>query len=147
MKSRKGISPVIATIIIVAVAIAIAIAVAYWVVGIAGIFTRFEKLEISAAWVTASGSNNVIHLKFNNTGSAPATITDVFINGVPYNQFSGGSVTLGGDLANLPLTLDPGEGGTGTLTASNTVFKSGVTYEITLHTASGKDYPKAVAVP
>jgi len=44
--NRRGISPVIATIIIVAVAIAIAIAVAFWVVGIAGLFTRFEKLEL-----------------------------------------------------------------------------------------------------
>ena len=35
----KGISPVIATVIIVAVAIAIAIAVAFWLTGIVGIFT------------------------------------------------------------------------------------------------------------
>ncbi|MEM2927278.1 MAG: archaellin/type IV pilin N-terminal domain-containing protein, partial [Candidatus Bathyarchaeia archaeon] len=50
LKSRKAVSPVIATIIIVAIAISIAIAVAYWMVGITGAFTRFEKLEIVSAY-------------------------------------------------------------------------------------------------
>ncbi|RLG80884.1 MAG: DUF4352 domain-containing protein, partial [Thermoprotei archaeon] len=40
----KAISPVIATVIIVAVAITIAIAVAFWMTGIVGAMTRFEKL-------------------------------------------------------------------------------------------------------
>ena len=48
--NRKGISPVIATVIIVAVAIAIAIAVAFWMTGIVGIFTgQVEQLQIVAA--------------------------------------------------------------------------------------------------
>ena len=39
----KAISPVIATVIIVSVAIAIAVAVAFWMTGLAGAFTKFEK--------------------------------------------------------------------------------------------------------
>jgi flagellin-like protein len=42
----RAVSPVIATIIIVAVAIVMSIAVAYWVLGLAGTFTRYEKIEI-----------------------------------------------------------------------------------------------------
>ena len=42
----KTISPVIATVIIVSVAIAIAVAVAFWMTGITGLFSRYEKLEI-----------------------------------------------------------------------------------------------------
>ncbi|MGQ9461354.1 MAG: archaellin/type IV pilin N-terminal domain-containing protein, partial [Candidatus Bathyarchaeaceae archaeon] len=42
---RRGISPVIATVIIVAVTIAVSIAVAYWMGGLASFFTRFEKIE------------------------------------------------------------------------------------------------------
>jgi len=57
--NKRGISPVIATIIIVAVAIAIAIAVAFWVVGIAGLFTRYEKLEISYIYAQKSGNQLV----------------------------------------------------------------------------------------
>jgi len=140
MRRNAGISPVIATIIIVAVAIAIAIAVAYWVVGIAGIFTRFEKLEISAAWYDSS-TGHVI-MKVRNTGSADATITDVFVNGIP-----GATTNL-----TLPTTVASGQSigievqnPPSSVTGGN--WQSGVTYEITLHTASGKDYPKAVAIP
>jgi len=138
MRRNTGISPVIATIIIVAVAIAIAIAVAYWVVGIAGIFTRFEKLEISAAWYDGDS----VLLRVRNTGSADATITDIFVNGIPgashnlslpYTVVTGGSVTI--DVTGPPTSVTGGN------------WQSGVTYEISLHTASGKDYPKAVAIP
>jgi len=83
--NRRGISPVIATIIIVAVAIAIAIAVAFWVVGIAGLFTRFEKLEISYIYAEPNedGTGWKITLMVRNTGSATATIDQVFLNGIP----------------------------------------------------------------
>jgi len=50
--NRKGISPVIATVIIVAVTITVAIAISFWMGGIAGLYTRFEKLEITYATVT-----------------------------------------------------------------------------------------------
>jgi flagellin-like protein len=49
---RRGISPVIATVIIVAVTIAVSIAVAYWMGGLASFFTRFEKIEIGSAYAT-----------------------------------------------------------------------------------------------
>ncbi|MGC9096928.1 MAG: archaellin/type IV pilin N-terminal domain-containing protein, partial [Infirmifilum sp.] len=52
MTTRKGISPVIATVIIVAVTIAVAIAVAFWMTGIIGLFTgSVEKLEIVSLYV------------------------------------------------------------------------------------------------
>jgi len=140
--NRRGISPVIATIIIVAVAIAIAIAVAFWVVGIAGLFTRFEKLEISYIYAEKIGTDQwTITLMVRNTGSATATIDQVFLNGVPY--------TTGGATA-LTTSLTPG----GTMEETFTVqpvgnFKpaSGMTVEVKLHTASGQEYYKAVVLP
>ncbi|MEB3779426.1 MAG: DUF4352 domain-containing protein, partial [Desulfurococcales archaeon] len=45
-KTRQGISPVIATVIIVAVAIAIAIAVAGWIMGLWGGFGKTESLKV-----------------------------------------------------------------------------------------------------
>ena len=48
--NKKGISPVIATVIIVSVAIAIAVAVAFWMTGITGLFTRYEKVEVTNAY-------------------------------------------------------------------------------------------------
>ncbi|MEM2332039.1 MAG: archaellin/type IV pilin N-terminal domain-containing protein, partial [Nitrososphaerota archaeon] len=70
-RSKSGISPVVATVILVAVAIVIAIAVAFWASGLVGIFTRFEKLEIVSAIMTASDTFQVI---IRNTGSADTAI-------------------------------------------------------------------------
>jgi hypothetical protein len=50
VRGKAGISPVVATVILVAVAIVIAIAVAFWASGLVGVFTRFEKIEIQAAY-------------------------------------------------------------------------------------------------
>ncbi|MEM2267847.1 MAG: archaellin/type IV pilin N-terminal domain-containing protein, partial [Nitrososphaerota archaeon] len=79
VRSRSGISPVVATVILVAVAIVIAIAVAFWASGLVGIFTRFEKLEITSAYYDG---NNVV-LLVSNTGSADTSIDEIYINGRP----------------------------------------------------------------
>jgi flagellin-like protein len=138
LKNRRGISPVIATIIIVAVAIAIAIAVAFWVVGIAGLFTRFEKLEIS--YIYCSGKTNdgkpIITISVRNTGSATATIDEVFINGKPDIEAR----------TALTTSLKPGESLSKIFTCAST-YASGTTLEVKLHTASGQEYYKAVVVP
>jgi len=131
-RSSSGISPVVATVILVAIAIVIAIAVAFWASGLVGIFTRFEKIEITAAYVDNSG--NVV-LQFKNTGSAQAVIDMVLINGRPY------------DISDITLTV--GQSGSLTLNPSTvTLIKTGgVTNEIALHSTSGKVYPVAVLVP
>jgi flagellin-like protein len=99
-RSRKAVSPVIATIIIVAIAISIAIAVAYWMVGITGAFTRFEKLELVSGYATfdESSQNYTVYLKVKNTGTTDATINMVFINGKPSSD-AGIEVDPSGDIA------------------------------------------------
>ena len=157
--NMRAISPVIATVIIVSVAIAIAVAVAFWMTGITGIFTRYEKLEVISAYATKTGANQwsvVIIVK--NTGSTDATIDNIFINGIPYGTlYSDGavdsSVTVDSE------TVQPGTEaislGTGvqktitfTLRKGNTyTFTSGQVVEIKLHTAAGNEYPKSVQLP
>jgi len=78
VRSRKGISPVIATVILVAVAITVSISVAYWMGGISSLYTRLEKIEIHS--ITAEkgvAGNYTITLTAKNTGSADATIDSV----------------------------------------------------------------------
>ena len=136
--NRRGISPVIATIIIVAVAIAIAIAVAFWVVGIAGLFTRFEKLEISYIYCSERDATGkpIITIAVKNTGSATATIDEVFINGLPDSNARDA----------LSTSLAPGSAITKTFTCASS-YASGTTLEVKLHTAAGQEYYKAVVVP
>ena len=98
--SRRGVSPVIATVILVATAITIAVAVAYWMGGITSQYTRFEKVEIisvycesdtRAYWGDADENGEedgddavscwVITLNLRNTGTTEATLIGAFING------------------------------------------------------------------
>jgi len=127
-RSSSGISPVVATVILVAIAIVIAIAVAFWASGLVGIFTRFEKIEIQAAYVEGDD----VVLKFKNTGSSPAVIDMVFVNGKPAFETT--------------ISLSIGQSGILTV-SSQYVSHGGVTNEIALHTTSGKLYPVAVLVP
>ena len=153
MPRRKGISPVIATVIIVAVTIAVAIAVAFWMTGIVGLFTGFEQLQITAIYDDTDG----IHLTVKNTGTGTATITDIFINGYPSGQCgatwtvesSSGSSSSGSSSETSQITLKPGDEVTIQITVSGDdkfTVKPGVSLEIKLHTASGKDYPKLIVL-
>jgi flagellin-like protein len=162
LKDRKGISPVIATVIIVAVTIAVAIAVAFWMGGLTSIFTRFEKLEITSAYADFDTDGNfIITLNFKNTGSAAASISDILINGKPANSYVGictsAKVTISGitiegfEKAPLPAPVSVPIGSEGkvevTGVKNQSPFISGVTVEVTIHTAAGKDYPKVVVLP
>ena len=104
---RRGISPVIATVIIVAVAIAISIAVAGWLFGLWGSYGATEQLQVMPD-TTLSGSTLTLHVK--NTGSKSVVITKVEVVGLgeatPTNS-STLSVSLSqGTDAVLPLTLN-----------------------------------------
>jgi hypothetical protein len=115
--------------------------------GIVGLFTGFEQLQITSIYDDTSG----IHLVVKNTGTSTASITDVFVNNYPISQVNGqlkcDSTTLS---STTSITLKPGEEKTCTLTftADPGQFKvqPGVSLEIKLHTAGGKDYPKLIVL-
>jgi flagellin-like protein len=131
-REKSGISPVVATVILVAVAIVIAIAVAFWASGLVGVFTRFEKIEIQAAYW--DGSDVVLIAR--NTGSSIAVVDMILANGAPCLTTS---VTLSiGDSTDFRISNCP---------LGGSIITGGVTNEIALHTTSGKTYPVAVLIP
>ena len=150
-KSR-GVSPVIATVILVAVAITVAVAVSYWMSGIAGQYTSFEKIEISQVTCQDDGYGNwelIIDLK--NSGTATATITSIFVNdaSATTDQIAPTSnvTTLNTNLATLtPWQLESGEQLPLTLWVGRDYgeLSSGTTINIKIHSAAGMDYPKLV---
>ena len=104
LKSRRGVSPVIATVILVATAITIAVAVAYWMGGITSQYTRFEKVEIISVYCESThGIQSVwagqdvyyweITLNLRNTGTTEATLIGAFINGKAISDYQ--NVTIG----------------------------------------------------
>jgi flagellin-like protein len=147
-RSRSGISPVVATVILVAIAIVIAIAVAFWATGLVGIFTRYEKLEITSIYYDP---NTGVVLTVRNTGSAATTIDDIYVNGRPCQvpqDTCGIQTDQGGD---LPQRLDVGQAVQITVNHppggnNPNNWVAGVTYEVMVHTASGKQYPAAVLI-
>jgi flagellin-like protein len=146
---RKGISPVIATVIIVAVTIAVAIAVAFWMTGIVGLFTAAEKLEIVALFAQqqANGTGWTVSITIRNTGTTPTSIDEIFINGVPSAQCGGAQ------FPQLPIRLNPGDQQQIQINLANngqcgpTTFTAGGSIEVKLHSSGGKEYPKLTVLP
>ncbi len=155
----KAISPVIATVIIVAVAIAISIAVALWITGLTSSFTGVEKLEVVNAYAEKQTDGSwLVHIKIKNTGTKPATVDGVFING------KAGDITkvnydIGGTTGTGQFTLNPGESAKVTFyllpdnyagnnqSPTTDTFSSGQTVSIVIHTASGGQYPATITLP
>ncbi len=166
MKSRKAISPVIATVILVAVAITIAVAVSYWMSGISGQYTKFEKVEITSAICTLDSTQDEweIVLSLKNTGTSTATLTSVYINDVPVDTYGVATAGEGEATTNLPTAgLPIASGATGSVTlyidstgdageaapvVAGTDYwqsvSSGTTVNIKLHSAGGMDYFKLI---
>lgn len=77
-----------------------------------------------------------------NTGSSDVLIDNILLNGKPYTQIGGVYVTW------LPLYLPVGTEGTITIAiAKGGSFVPGVTVEVQLHSASGREYPKTIILP
>jgi len=157
-RSRAGISPVIATVILVAVAIVIAIAVAFWATGLVGIFTKYEKFEVTNIYAAPTGAANEynVYITAKNTGTSSATIDNIYINGQPMSSppsgfnvtaiDAAGSCTVSSEqVNNLQVTCDPGE--VAELTLTIRAPSPGLTIEVTLHSAAGKTYPASVLLP
>ena len=157
IRSRRAVSPVIATVILVAVAITVAVAVAYWMGGIAGQYTKFEKVEIQSAVCTKAfdGADYAwnVTMKLKNSGTATATLVGVFINDVEVDGYAVTATTSympptgetstnmtqsetieSGDLRIINVYIDDGY----------KTLSSGTTVNIKLHSAGGMDYIKLV---
>ncbi len=74
---KKGISPVIATVILVAVALVLAVALAGWVMGIWGGLGATEALQIYNTSITRVGTDAYVNVTIYNKGTSPANITTV----------------------------------------------------------------------
>jgi len=166
LKDRRGISPVITTVIIVAVGITIAIAVALWMTGLVGAFMGYEKVEIRSRFANPQTAGGwTITIRYKNTGSTPAKIDNVFLNNVPFTEWDSSATTIdwsagGGSSGTLnpddSTTFAPANVGedvtlTITLPADATyggqTLTSGVTVEIKLHSTGGKEYFTSIVLP
>ena len=167
---KRALSPVIATVILISVTIVVAVSVAYWMGSIAAGYTTFEQIELPTVYAKDLSNDTPfdgwnVTIKLKNTGSADATIDDIFINDMPLSDYTSGTIQLyvdtcnaGGNQTNSlsSLSIDINKGQTKTLyiyikddTNNHGVdgCTSGTTVNIKIHTASGRDYPTHVKLP
>jgi flagellin-like protein len=151
-RSRRAVSPVIATVILVAIAITVSVAVAYWMGGIAGSFTQFEKVEIQSGvckWDETNSEWNVT-IKMKNTGTATATLIGVFINELEVDTYNATSVTADTTATSMTTSETIESGATRTIMVfvggTWESVTSGTTVNIKIHSAGGMDYVKLITL-
>ncbi len=148
LSKRKGVSPVIATVILVAVAITVSVAVAYWMGGIAGQYTKFEKVEIQSAQVTWDGSSWKVVMKIKNTGTSATTLISVFINEVEVQNYDNDNVVTNATSTSMTTTTSI-ESGDNILVniyidLGYATLSSGTTVNLKIHSSGGMDYIKLI---
>ena len=136
--SKRGISPVIGTIVIVIVALAVSMGSGIWLAGTVPAFAMYEELKVCSSYIEDSNTA-VFHVK--NTGNAEATLDTLQVNGREPTG-NGWSATLN--------QLKPGDEATITVTANQypiEAFAPGITYDFTISTAAGGKYPAKSRAP
>ena len=150
IRSRKAVSPVIATVILVAVAITVAVAVSYWMGGISSQYTKFEKVEIQSGVCSVDANGNwTVTMQLKNSGTATATLISIFINDVEIDTYNTTAVA-GEWTTDMTDAYSLTSGLSGTVNVyissgkSTATLSSGTTVNIKLHSAGGMDYIKLV---
>jgi flagellin-like protein len=152
-RSRRAVSPVIATVILVAIAITVSVAVAYWMGGIAGSFTQFEKVEIQSGvckWDEGTPGEWNVTIKMKNTGTATATLIGVFINEIEVDDYEYTTLAAGTTATNMTESLTIESGATALIMVYiSETWESvtpGTTVNIKIHSAGGMDYVKLITL-
>ncbi len=79
-KNSKGLSPVVASIILIAVTVAVSVVVAAWMGGMTiGLMGSAEQISITNV---AFPNANTVQILVQNAGGTQGTINSAFINGV-----------------------------------------------------------------
>ena len=138
LKSKKALSPVVASIILIAVTVAVSIAVAAWMGALTFTFTKTEELKITHV-VFPSNTTTYFDIYMTNTGVATLTITKAYVDNIEkpiaYCSFD----------ASSPYDLTKGTSGYFRVTFT---WASGVKYTFALLTQTGNKYEYATtAIP
>jgi len=133
LRSRKALSPVVASIILIAVTVAVSIAVAAWMGALTFNFMATEQLKITNLQFPVNGT---VSLTMLNTGTSPVTITEFHVNNGP----------------NLISTASPAW--TGVIQANGNAVENftstwvnGAQYEVELRSSKGNQFTYSATAP
>jgi len=132
LKSRKALSPVVASIILIAVTVAVSIAVAAWMGALTFTFTATEQAQITDLDFITSGDTKYINVTIRNTGTNPVTISEAWVNGQKQT------------VSGLPLTVGANEV---KYLAIQYSWQNGNNYEVKLVSSKGNAFLRTEVAP
>ena len=133
-RCRKALSPVVASIILIAVTVAVSIAVAAWMGALTFNFMATEQGQIVNLTFYA-GAPGAIMVNFNNTGTAAITLTEVWVNSIQQNSFTGLTV---------PQAV---QGNQGLQFYINMTVSTGYQYQVMLVSSKGNKFSSTGTAP
>ncbi len=134
LRSRRALSPVVASIILIAVTVAVSIAVAAWMGALTiGFMGGSEQVEIRNIAFNTGGTSATLTVK--NTGTSAVTIQEVWINNVA-NATATSPILPASIAANAELSL--------TVPVN---WVAGDNYQFKLVTAKGNPFMKNAVPP
>ncbi|MGB9854811.1 MAG: archaellin/type IV pilin N-terminal domain-containing protein [Candidatus Bathyarchaeales archaeon] len=133
LKSKKALSPVVASIILIAVTVAVSIAVAAWMGALTFTFTATEQVQITDLDFP-TGQTAKIYATVRNTGTSPVTIDQAWVNGVKQT------------IANTTTTISANQEVVFEITLSSAWVK-GNTYEVKLVSSKGNAFLRTETAP
>jgi len=96
-KNKKGVSDVIAVLLMIAIAVAASLIAYAWVMGYLGHTTSITGDAIQIQSMYTDGTTN-LYVYVQNVGTAPVTLSSVYVNGVlaaaPTFTYPGGTAPL-----------------------------------------------------
>ncbi len=92
LKSKKALSPVVASIILIAVTVAVSIAVAAWMGALTFTFMATEQVKITNVVFGSSGGYHM-NVTVQNTGTSPVTLNELWVNGEKQTSFSSTTIS------------------------------------------------------
>jgi len=136
LKSKKALSPVVASIILIAVTVAVSIAVAAWMGALAGLFMGgAENLSVGNPW---GWGTNTVYVNVTNNGGSSIVLSTVRI-GSNVSSFIVDWHSDASTTGETVTTLKPGEKAGLKITYPGT-FTPGIPYTITIVTAANHEF-------
>jgi flagellin-like protein len=133
MRAKKGISPILATVILIAVTLVIAVGVIGWVMGIWGSMGKTETLKIISGNITLTSEGATLYLDVINQGTADALIYKVVVGSNVTTLPNPITIKANGTITTINIGLGPSDN-----------YSPGVSYSVTVITQAGNQYPFVV---
>jgi flagellin-like protein len=141
LKSKKGISPILATLLLIVIAVAAVIVTYAWVMTFTGSTTSQAGAVLTVEnvrYYNTSVKDYNIDITLRNSGTADATVDSVYMG------TSASDLALLEDVTGVDVTTGPVEAGstyTIKVTGSDTLWSDGTTYYFNIGTEEGLSIP------